>query len=169
MPTGSEKAPMQLLSVAPAAEHSILHRAKAFPFVGEGSVYAFGLREYLVEPTILAGESAVAALCATDTGLAYGLTCGNRAHLFYFHPGFGVCDVGVISDKPVGGGAVLHLAGGNARVPSGRAKHRTHDGDATVWVRLGQLQPNAAKLLIEQTLQPVSLVARHEGGVFVEP
>lgn len=112
-PPHAPKTEVPVLSVAPAGDHSVLHRAKAFPFVSEGSVYAFALREYLVEPSILPGESAVAALCATAAGLTYGLTCGQRSHLFYFHPGFGVCDVGIVSDKPVSGGALLRLADGN--------------------------------------------------------
>ena len=53
-------------------------------------------------------------------------------------------------------------------MPGRRAKHRTHDGDATVWVRPGQFQPNAAKLLIEQALQLVTPVTDDEGGMLVE-
>lgn len=101
--------PLAELTAPQASEHSRLYRTKAFPFVSEGSVYCFPLREYLVEPTILRGESAIHSLVALPAGNVYGLTCGQLSHLFYFHSGFGVADVGIVSEQPAQGGALLDV------------------------------------------------------------
>lgn len=104
-------APLPELAAPDDSEHSRLYRTKAFPFVSEGSVYCFPLREYLVEPTILRGESAICALAPLAVGNVYGLTCGQRSHLFYYHSGFGVADVCTLGDGPVQGGALLAVGG----------------------------------------------------------
>jgi len=104
-----EPEPLPELAAPEASEHSRLYRTKAFPFVSEGSVYCFPLREHLVEPSILRGESAICALLPIAAGNVYGLTMGKRSHLFYFHPGFGVADVGVVCDGPARGGALVDV------------------------------------------------------------
>jgi len=95
----------------PDAAPGGLYRTKAFPFVSEGAVYCFGLREHLAEPSIPRGESALSALLALPSGTVYGLATGERAHLLYFHPAFGVTHVGPVSERPARGGALLHLGG----------------------------------------------------------
>ncbi len=98
-------------------ENPNLYRTKAFPFVSEGSVYCFGLREYLVKPSIFLGESAISFLLALKSGNVYGLTCGDKCHLFYFHSGFGVAHVGPVSESPCTGGALLRI--GDAQILGG--------------------------------------------------
>ena len=112
MPSKDDPEPLPQLAAPAASEHSRLYRTKAFPFVSEGSVYCFPLRENLVAPTIERGESALCALLPIPAGNVYGLTMGRRAHLCYFHPAFGVADVGLVSEQPVCGGALAH-AGDN--------------------------------------------------------
>lgn len=103
------KSPVPQITELQAGENSNLYRTKAFPFVSEGSVYCFGLREYLVKPVVLRGESSISALLALQSGNVYGLTCGEKCHLFYFHSGFGVAHVGQVSEFPVTGGALLPI------------------------------------------------------------
>ena len=88
-------------------ERNRLFREKAFPFVRTGTVYGFELHEELVEPTILPSESAISALLSMQSGNIFGLTSGKRGHLFYFNPLYGVVDVGLISETPVAGGALV--------------------------------------------------------------
>lgn len=109
--TRSRKPDVPELLAPAAAEHGALYRTKAFPFVSEGTVYCFGLREYLEEPSLPRGESAIAALLALESSTVYGVTVGARAHLFYFHPGFGVAHVGALGQTPATGGALLDLGG----------------------------------------------------------
>lgn len=104
-------APVPELKAAPELDSGQLYRSKAFPFVRSGTVYAFGLREYLVEPAIAPGESAVCALAAVDAGLTYGITCGGRGRLFYFHPAFGVTHVGLLGEGAALGGALVDVGG----------------------------------------------------------
>jgi len=99
------------LTAPEAAAQGGLYRTKAFPFVSEGAVYCFGLREYLVEPSVPRGESAISALVALEAGLVFGITTGERVHLFYFHPAFGVAYVGPLSEATATGAAVLDLGG----------------------------------------------------------
>jgi hypothetical protein len=99
------------LTTPESVEHASLYRTKAFPFVSEGTVYCFGLREYLVEPSIPRGQTEIGALLALGSGTVFGLTTGERSHLFYFHPGFGVAHVGPVSEGPATGAALLHLGG----------------------------------------------------------
>ena len=53
-------------------------------------------------------------------------------------------------------------------MPCWRAKHGSHDRDATVGFRPRQLHAYAAEFLIEQALQLVPTVADNEGGMLVE-
>jgi hypothetical protein len=92
-----------------SVDNSNLFRTKAFPFVSEGSMYSFGLREYLVKPSIPRGESSITTLLALQSGNVYGLTCGDKCHLFYYHSGFGVAHVGPVSEVPATGGALLQI------------------------------------------------------------
>ncbi|MBM3499151.1 MAG: hypothetical protein FJX74_10830 [Armatimonadetes bacterium] len=96
---------------SPEAAHGGMYRTKAFPFVSEGAVYCFGLREHLAEPSIPRGESAVSALLALRSGTVFGIATGERAHLLYFHPAFGVTHVGALGDRRAEGGALLDLGG----------------------------------------------------------
>ena len=105
------------LAATAQTDMSQLYRSKAFPFVRAGSVYAFSLREHLAEPAIPPGESAICALAAVDTGLTYGISCGARGHLFYFHPAFGVVHIGLLGEGPVEGGALVDV--GNSRLIGG--------------------------------------------------
>ena len=95
----------------PEAAHGGMYRTKAFPFVSEGAVYCFGLREHLAEPSIPRGESAISALLALDSGTVFGITTGERAHLLYFHPAFGVTHIGPLGEQAARGGALLNLGG----------------------------------------------------------
>ena len=108
-PARTRKPPVPELAAPAWAEHGALYRTKAFPFVSEGALYCFGLREYLAEPSIPRGESAVCSLMALDVGIVFGITSGARAHLFYFHPAFGVAHVGPLGDTACLGGALLDL------------------------------------------------------------
>jgi hypothetical protein len=93
---------------APEAPQFRYFHDKVAPWVDRGTVYGFELREELVKPTIVNGESAICALAAVTTGSMFGITSGKRGHAFYFHPAFGVVDLGVLSEKPVAGGALVH-------------------------------------------------------------
>lgn len=159
------------LAAPEASENSRLYRSKAFPFVSEGSVYCFPLREHLVEPTILRGESAIGALLALEAGNVYGLTCGARSHLFYFHSGFGVADVGLVSEQPVQGGALLNM--GNNTILGGwwgEAGGGLFRHDASVELGQGMEQFRGAKSAIEPLALPkdvggiVALVGPDEEG-----
>lgn len=110
-PARRRRPPVPELTAPSTTEHAALYRTKAFPFVSEGAMYCFGLREYLVEPSIPRGESAISALLALDAGIVFGVTSGARAHLFYFHPGFGVAHVGPLGETACEGGALLDLGG----------------------------------------------------------
>ncbi|MBM3472716.1 MAG: hypothetical protein FJX75_05520 [Armatimonadetes bacterium] len=149
------KPPVPVLTAPEAVEHASLYRTKAFPFVSEGTVYCFGLREYLVEPSIPRGESAIGALLALASGTVFGLTTGERSHLFYFHPGFGVAHVGPVSDGPAGGAALLHLGGnqilGGWWGPKGGGLFRHN---ATVEIGQGMEQFRGAKGAIEPLKLP---------------
>jgi hypothetical protein len=157
----ARKPPVPELAPPEAAEHGDLYRAKAFPFVTEGAVYCFGLREYLVEPSIPRGETAIGALLALDSATVFGLTAGARPHLFYFHPGFGVAHVGPLGDSPSTGGALLSLGGhtilGGWWGPEGGAlfRHNTSAEEAQ-----GMEQFRGAK----GTVEPIALPAG-AGGI----
>ena len=84
---------------------------KVAPWVKRGAVYAFPMHEETVQPTLLEGESAICALAAVGTGAAFGITSGRRAHAFYYHPSFYVVDLGILSETPVVGGAIVALPG----------------------------------------------------------
>ena len=99
------------LKAAAAAEASGLHRGRTFPYVHQGDLYCFGLAERLRPPAIPPGESAIVALAALETGITLGVAAGNRGHLFYFHPGFGIAHVGLLGERPVSGGAMLSVGG----------------------------------------------------------
>jgi hypothetical protein len=148
--TRSRKAPVPELVAPEASEHSSLYRTKAFPFVSEGTAYSFGLREYLVQPSIPRGEQAIVALRALDSGAVFGLTAGARAHLFYFHGGFGVTHVGALGDGPAEGGALVNLGGnrilGGWWGPGGGGLFRH---DATVEVGQGMEQFRGATSGVE--------------------
>ena len=105
----STKPSVPELAAPEASEHSNLYRTKAFPFISEGSVYCFALREHLVKPSIERGASAIRALLALPSGNVYGLTSGEKCHLFYFHPGFGVAHTGPVSETAATGGALLQI------------------------------------------------------------
>lgn len=106
---GAEPSALPRLSAATMDNHALLYRHKAFPFVRRGTVYGFALAEALVKPAIPPGESAIVALAALESGLAYGVTAGERGHAFYFHPAFGVTHLGLLGEGPVAGGAVADL------------------------------------------------------------
>jgi len=154
----AEPAPLPHLAAPQADENSRLYRTKAFPFVSEGSVYCFPLREHLVEPTIARGESALCALLPIPAGNVYGLTRGRRSHLCYFHPGFGVADVGVVCDQPVRGGALAHvgnsvlLGGWWGEGGGGAFRH-----DATGETGQGMEQFRGAKTAVEPLSLPASV------------
>jgi len=97
------------LTSATVDNPALLYRHKAFPFVRRGTLYGFALAEALVKPAIPPGESAIVALAALESGLAYGLTAGERGHAFYFHPAFGVTHLGLLGEAPVAGGAVAEV------------------------------------------------------------
>lgn len=84
---------------------------KVAPWVNRGMVYAFPMHEEMVEPTILEGECAICALTTVPTGAVLGITSGRRGHAFYYHPSFYVVDLGVLSDAPVTGGAIVRTRG----------------------------------------------------------
>ena len=84
---------------------------KVSPWVNRGAVYGFEMHEELCEPSIVEHESAICALAVVSTGTVLGVTSGNRGHLFYFHPSFYVADLGVISERPVTGGAIAATHG----------------------------------------------------------
>jgi hypothetical protein len=160
------------LAAPEASENSRLYRAKAFPFAGEGSTYCFPLREHLVAPTILRGESAIGALLALPAGNVYGLTYGQRSHLFYFHPGFGVADVGIVSEQPVQGGALLD-AGNNTLLGGwfGESGGGMFRHDVSVELGQGMEQFRGAKSAIEPLALPkgvggiAALVGPDEEGI----
>jgi hypothetical protein len=81
------------------------------PWINRGTVYGFELHEELAKPTILQFESAICALAVAENGVVLGITSGKRGHLFYFHHSFYVVDVGVLSSKPVAGGAIVKTRG----------------------------------------------------------
>ncbi|MEN6401389.1 MAG: hypothetical protein ABFD94_05545 [Armatimonadia bacterium] len=151
----STKPSIPELAAPEASEHSRLYRTKAFPFVSEGSVYCFGLREHLVKPTIARGESAISALLALPSGNVYGLTCGEKCHLFYFHPGFGVAHTGAVSESTATGGALLQigdqqlLGGWHGPDAGGLFRH-----DATAEMGQGMEQFRGAKSPIEPLALP---------------
>lgn len=89
------------------AEMGLTYRRRAYPYVTEGTVWAFALQEDMAPPAIPPGESEIRALAAMDEGIAYGLTAGARGHLCYFHPAFGVVHVGTLGEGAVGGGALV--------------------------------------------------------------
>jgi hypothetical protein len=97
------------LSAGLMDNHALLYRHKAFPFVRRGTIYGFALAEALAKPAIPPGESAIVALTALASGLAYGLTAGERGHAFYFHPAFGVTHLGLVGEGEVTGGAVADV------------------------------------------------------------
>ncbi len=168
----SRKPTVPELSAPEATEHASLYRTKAFPFVSEGTVYCFGLREYLVEPSIPRGESAIHALLALDSGIVFGLTGGDRSHLFYFHPAFGVAHVAPLGEGPAAGGALLSLGGnqvlGGWWGPQGGGLFRH---DATVEIGQGMEQFRGSKSAVERVALPeadqgiAALVGPTEAGV----
>jgi hypothetical protein len=88
-----------------------LYRHKAFPQVRQGTLYGFALTEALAPPAIGPGESSILALAALDSGLAYGITGGERGHAFYFHPAYGVTHLGLVGSGPVSAAAVTDSGG----------------------------------------------------------
>jgi hypothetical protein len=101
----------------------------AYVWANRGNLYGFPMHTETAEPTILENESSVAALAPVSTGAVVGLTCGRRAHLFYFHFAYGVVDLGLLSETPVAGGALVRthgdtvLAGWHAGGSGGLARH----------------------------------------------
>jgi hypothetical protein len=91
--------------------HAQMYRHKAFPQVRQGTLYGFALAEALVQPAIGPGESAILALAALDSGLAYGISGGDRGHAFYFHPAYGVTHLGLVGTGPVCAAAVVDVGG----------------------------------------------------------
>ncbi len=148
--TRTRKPTVPELAAPQTEEHASLYRTKAFPFVSEGTVYCFGLREYLVEPSIPRGEAAIHALLALEAGAVFGVTGGARAHLFYFHPGFGVAHVGSLGECAAAGGALLDL-GGNRLIGGwwGPAGGGLFCHDATVEMGQGMEQFRGAKSAVE--------------------
>lgn len=160
-PTPRRRTAVPELTGPAASEHASLYRTKAFPFVSEGTVYCFGLREYLVEPSMPRGEQAIAALLALPAGAVFGVTCGARAHLFYFHNAFGVTHVGPLGEGAANGGALLalddhHLVGGWWG-PEGGGLFR-HDATAASGQGMEQFRGNKA------AIEPLAL-PRGVGGV----
>jgi len=156
MPTKrSDKPAIPEITELQAGDNSSLYRTKAFPFVSEGSMYSFGLREYLEKPSIPRGESSISALLALKTGNVYGLTCGEKCHLFYFHSGFGVAHVGPVSEGPVTGAALLQideiqiLGGWYGQESGGLFRH-----DVTAESAQGMEQFRGAKTAIEPIALP---------------
>lgn len=102
----------EIILQAASAEKSQYFTQKAYPYINEGTVYGFELSEELVEPTILPYESSISALFSMSSGNVFGLTSGNKSHLFYFNHSFFVVDVAVISENETKGGALIEVESG---------------------------------------------------------
>jgi hypothetical protein len=100
-----------MLRAVAMENHAQLYRHKAFPQVRQGTLYGFALAEALVPPAIGPGESAILTLAALGSGLAYGITGGDRGHAFYFHPAYGVTHLGLVGAGPVSAAAVVDAGG----------------------------------------------------------
>ncbi len=110
-PPASAAPDIPTLTAVVVDNHAQLYRHKAFPQVRQGTLYGFALAEALVQPAIGPGESAILALAALDSGLAYGISGGERGHAFYFHPAYGVTHLGLVGSAAVQAAAVVDCGG----------------------------------------------------------
>jgi hypothetical protein len=133
---------------------------KVSPWVNKGTVYGFNMRDELNKPTILEYESAICALAPVTTGSVLGITCGKRSHLFYFHPCYYIADLGILSETPVTGGAIVKtqadMVVGGWHGPAGGGMFRH---DAVREFGTGQEDMVARK----DPVMPIALPDRNEG------
>lgn len=102
-------------------------------FVSEGGLIARELGWFGKTPVIPPGESSITALAMCPNRKLYGLTSGERSHLFVYDPAADrtgvwaqIIDLGVLAEGSVAGKALVNA--GDGKLYAGTASERGEDG-----------------------------------------